>query len=121
MLQFTNINCTNAGGISKVKKPILLVPGTGTTGTESFGDGSYIQLLNSNGLSYDVCLLNQPGLMLNDAQDSDEQIAYGSETPLQRSFVLHRRSGAEALRSQYSRLLRQDERHRPYLESRRPW
>jgi len=63
-----------------VKKPYLLVPGTGTTGAQSF-EGGYVELLGpSPGLGFDVCFLAEPNAMLNDAQETAERIAYAINT-----------------------------------------
>jgi len=73
---FKNIVCQNSGGVQAVKKPFLLVPGTGTTGAQSF-QGGYVTLLGPPpGLGFDVCFLAEPQQMLGDAQDTAERIAY---------------------------------------------
>jgi len=77
---FKNIVCENSGGVQAVKKPFLLVPGTGTTGAQSFR-GGYVTLLGpSPGLGFDVCFLAEPRQMLGDAQDTAERIAYAINT-----------------------------------------
>lgn len=54
---------------SSVSKPILLVPGTGTTGPQSF-DSNWIPL--STQLGYTPCWISPPPFMLNDTQVNTE-------------------------------------------------
>ncbi|SPO32409.1 probable Lipase B precursor [Ustilago trichophora] len=63
------LTCAN-GSPSSQAKPILLVPGTGTTG-DSF-DSSWIPL--SSMLGYNPCWVSPPPFMLNDSQINAEYI-----------------------------------------------
>lgn len=75
---------TCAGGSSKtVKNPILLVPGTGTTGVQAF-DSNWIPL--SQTLGYTPCYVSPPPSMLGDVQMNAEYVAYAIKR-------LHRGSG----------------------------
>ncbi|CBQ70828.1 probable Lipase B precursor [Sporisorium reilianum SRZ2] len=62
--------CQN-GSPSSQKNPILLVPGTGTTGPQSF-DSNWIPL--STQLGYSPCWVSPPPFMLNDTQVNAEYI-----------------------------------------------
>ena len=56
------------------KPPVILMPGTGTTGFETF-QGNFIPALK--GQSYaDAVWLNIPGSLLDDSQTNSEYIAY---------------------------------------------
>lgn len=70
------LNCTNPGGIYAVKNPFLLVPGTGTNGTQTWEHG-YRKLLghDDGGLGYDVCYVSPPPYMLDDIQNTTQYIA----------------------------------------------
>jgi len=71
---YRNIYCV--GGVESVQNPFLLVPGTGTTGSQSFGSG-YVKLLGKDGgLGYDVCYVSPPREMMDDAQNNAEYVAY---------------------------------------------
>jgi hypothetical protein len=70
-----SVTCPNgvtgsAGGV------VLLVHGTGSTGSESWANGPYVQLLPSRGPKFDVCWIDLPSRSLGDAQVSAEYIAY---------------------------------------------
>nr|POE49011.1 lipase b [Quercus suber] len=58
----------------KGAQPIILVPGTGDTGYETF-KGNYIPLLQGSTIG-DPVWLNIPGQLLNDAQTNAEYVAY---------------------------------------------
>ncbi|GAA6022950.1 hypothetical protein JCM11491_005480 [Sporobolomyces phaffii] len=69
------VTCPNgiqgkAGGI------VLLVHGTGSTGSESWGSGPYVLELPTAGPGYDVCYVDLPGRSIGDAQVSSEYVAY---------------------------------------------
>lgn len=55
-------------------QPIILVPGTGSTGYFTFA-GNYIPLLQGSSIG-DPVWLNIPGYLLNDAQTNAEYVAY---------------------------------------------
>lgn len=61
------------GSPSSQTKPILLVPGTGTTGPQSF-DSNWIPL--SSQLGFSPCWVSPPPYMLNDSQVNAEYIVY---------------------------------------------
>ncbi|WPH03142.1 Hypothetical protein R9X50_00601700 [Acrodontium crateriforme] len=61
-------------GASGAPQPIILVPGTGNTGFDSFS-GNYIQLLQDSKIA-DPVWLNIPGQLLNDIQTNAEYVAY---------------------------------------------
>ncbi|KAM0748055.1 alpha/beta-hydrolase [Meredithblackwellia eburnea MCA 4105] len=70
------ITCPNgiqkkAGGV------VLLVHGTGSTGSESWSGGPYDVVLPTAGKGYDICWVDLPGRSLVDAQLSAEYVAYG--------------------------------------------
>lgn len=67
----------SSGSPSSVNKPILLVPGTGTTGPQSF-DSNWIPL--SQSLGYTPCWISPPPFMLDDAQNNAEYVAYAIKT-----------------------------------------
>ncbi|SAM78769.1 probable Lipase B precursor [Ustilago bromivora] len=64
------LTCQN-GSPSSQSKPILLVPGTGATGKQSF-DSNWIPL--SAHLGYNPCWISPPPFMLNDSQINAEYI-----------------------------------------------
>ncbi|GEM10681.1 lipase B [Rhodotorula toruloides] len=69
------INCPNglqknAGGV------VLLVHGTGSTGSETWDNGPYIQLLPNAGPGFDVCKITLPGRSLGDVQTTSEYVAF---------------------------------------------
>ncbi|GAA5910103.1 esterase/lipase family protein [Sporobolomyces salmoneus] len=69
------VTCPNgiqgkAGGI------VLLVHGTGSTGSESWSQGPYVLELPTAGPGYDVCWVDLPGRSIVDAQYSSEFVAY---------------------------------------------
>lgn len=66
------LTCTS-GTPKTVKNPILLVPGTGTTGVQSF-DSNWIPL--SQSLGYTPCYVSPPPSMLGDVQINAEYVAY---------------------------------------------
>jgi len=78
---YTNaITCPN--GVKGAKGGIvLLVHGTGSTGSESWAGGPYVKLLptDSNGPGFDVCYIDLPNRSLGDAQVSGEYVAYAIE------------------------------------------
>nr|POE72329.1 lipase b [Quercus suber] len=61
-------------GASNAPQPVILVPGTGTTGYQSFA-GNLIPLLQGSEIG-DPVWLNIPGQLLNDAQTNAEYVAY---------------------------------------------
>lgn len=65
------------GSPSSQTKPILLVPGTGVNGTESF-DSNWIPL--STQLGYSPCWISPPPFMLNDSQVNAEYIVNAVQT-----------------------------------------
>ncbi|KAK4052967.1 hypothetical protein OIO90_004091 [Microbotryomycetes sp. JL221] len=68
------ITCPN--GIKKQRGGIiLLVHGTGSKGSESWGSGPYIKVLPTQGKKYDVCWIDLPQRSLVDAQISAEYVA----------------------------------------------
>ncbi|KAK4702121.1 hypothetical protein P7C70_g4104, partial [Phenoliferia sp. Uapishka_3] len=77
------ISCV--GGLSNVKNPYLLVPGTGGNDEEDW-DTTYLLLLGKNtsvpggGLGYDVCYVSPPPYMLADIQVNAEYIAFAIDT-----------------------------------------
>ncbi|KAJ1019397.1 hypothetical protein NDA16_004514 [Ustilago loliicola] len=70
------LTCKN-GSPSSQTKPILLVPGTGTTGEQSF-DSNWIPL--SSNLGYSPCWVSSPPFMLNDSQVNAEYIVNAVNT-----------------------------------------
>ncbi|KAK0534886.1 hypothetical protein OC834_001733 [Tilletia horrida] len=67
-----NIQCPGlSGGYAAAKNPILLVPGTGNTGSESF-DSNYVILTRN--LGYQPCYISPPPFMLNDSQINAEYV-----------------------------------------------
>ncbi|PWN98861.1 alpha/beta-hydrolase [Tilletiopsis washingtonensis] len=69
------ITCPNgikgaAGGV------VLLVPGTGLTGEDSFPEGPFVQLLPTAGPGFDVCWVSPPNSQLGDAQVNAEYVAH---------------------------------------------
>ncbi|KAE8226926.1 hypothetical protein CF319_g546 [Tilletia indica] len=67
-----NIKCPGTkGGYAAVSNPILLVPGTGNTGSESF-DSTYVILTRN--LGYQPCYISPPPFMLNDSQINAEYV-----------------------------------------------
>ncbi|GAA6063214.1 hypothetical protein JCM10212_006847 [Sporobolomyces blumeae] len=55
---------------------VLLVHGTGSTGSETWANGPYMLELPTDGPGYDVCYVNLPGRALVDAQLSAEYVAW---------------------------------------------
>lgn len=68
-----NIQCPQqpGGSYSGVKNPLLLVPGTGTTGPVSW-DHTWVPL--SSQLGYQPCYVSPPPNMLGDFQDATEYV-----------------------------------------------
>lgn len=66
-----NIKCPlqPGGSFAGVKKPVLLLPGTGTTGSVSW-DHTYVPLTSQ--LGYQPCYVSPPPNMLGDLQDASE-------------------------------------------------
>ncbi|KAK4693884.1 hypothetical protein P7C70_g8845, partial [Phenoliferia sp. Uapishka_3] len=60
---------------------VLLVHGTGSTGSESFGTSPYIRDLPSAGNGFDVCFIDLPGRSIVDAQISGEFVAFVKYLP----------------------------------------
>ncbi|KAK0947255.1 hypothetical protein LTR29_001210 [Friedmanniomyces endolithicus] len=69
-----HIPSTYQYGAPGAPQPIILVPGTGSTGYLTFR-GSYIPLLTGS-TTGDPVWLNIPGYLLNDAQTNAEYVAY---------------------------------------------
>ena len=55
---------------------VLLVPGTGLTGEDSFPEGPFVQLLPTAGPGFDVCWVSPPNSQLGDAQINAEYVAH---------------------------------------------
>lgn len=72
----SQLSCQGASPYS-VKNPILLVPGTGTTGPQSF-DSNWIPL--SSSLGFTPCYISPPPDMLGDAQVNAEYIVNAVQT-----------------------------------------
>lgn len=70
------LSCDSASP-NAVKNPILLVPGTGTTGPQSF-DANWIPL--SKSLGFTPCWVSPPPFMLDDAQNNAEYVVYAIKT-----------------------------------------
>ncbi|CDR88135.1 probable Lipase B precursor [Sporisorium scitamineum] len=83
--QLSSVLTCQSGSPSSQTNPILLVPGTGTTGPQSF-DSNWIPL--STSLGYSPCWISPPPFMLNDTQVNAEYIVNAVKT-------LHSGSGAK--------------------------
>lgn len=66
------LSCTS-GSPKTVKNPILLVPATGTTGSQSF-ESNWVPLAQS--LGFTPCYVSPPPSMLGDVQINAEYVAY---------------------------------------------
>lgn len=75
--QLASVLTCQTGTPSSQTNPILLVPGTGTTGPQSF-DSNWIPL--SASLGYTPCWISPPPYMLNDTQLNAEYIVYAVHT-----------------------------------------
>ncbi|TKY89375.1 hypothetical protein EX895_001906 [Sporisorium graminicola] len=75
--QLASVLSCQTGSPSSQTNPILLVPGTGTTGPQSF-DSNWIPL--SASLGYSPCWISPPPFMLNDTQVNAEYIVNAVKT-----------------------------------------